>query len=552
MNQRPLALLLTLLVLGAGCRGSEATHEQGVLVVVQEQQPSWIRNFNPLLPSRSARWPTVAGIHEPMMFFNNVKARWEPWLATSFAWGKTYRALRFELRDQVKWSDGEPFTVRDVVFTFQLLRKHPALDLCSVWRFLDDVKADGPRAVLFEFGRPYVPGMRYLAQQPLVPEHIWKNVADPLRFANENPVGTGPFTEVRLFRDQVWELGRNPHYWQPGRPALKALRFPAFSSNDQAILALLHDEVDWSGNFIPAIDRIYVKKDPEHHRYWFPLIAPTVFLYPNNTRAPLDRPDVRKALSMAIDRELLVRVALYDLTKPSDATGLHDAYRAWKNPDAVAQGDWIRFDPARAQTLLDAEGLGRGEDGLRTDGRGKPLALTVSVVSGWSDWVRAAQVIARALRAVGIDAKVKTQDFGAWFESMQKGEFDLAVAWSEDDVTPYGFYRWLMSTETMRPIGQASPANWHRYGSAEVDALLRAFEVSDDEVAQHHASDALQLHFVQYVPAIPLFPNPAWASFNTKRFVGFPSESDPYGAPSPNLEPGYLLALTRIRPRGSP
>jgi len=51
---------------------------------------------------------------------------------------------------------------------------------------------------------------------------VWRHVADPLAFTNPNPVGTGPFTEVRVFRNQVWELGKNPRYWQPGKPAVDA------------------------------------------------------------------------------------------------------------------------------------------------------------------------------------------------------------------------------------------------------------------------------------------------------------------------------------------
>ena len=68
-----------------------------------------------------------------------------------------------------------------------------------------------------------------------------------------------------MFRNQLYELGRNPYYWQPGIPKFDALRFPAFPSNDRANLALVFDEVDWAGNFVPAIDRVFVARATERH-----------------------------------------------------------------------------------------------------------------------------------------------------------------------------------------------------------------------------------------------------------------------------------------------
>ena len=117
----------------------------------------------------------------------------------------------------------------------------------------------------FRFKRVFIPGADDIAAQQIVPEHVWAGLADPVTFPNEHPVGTGPFTEVLTFRSQVFELGRNPHYWQPGRPAVKALRMPALPGNDAANLALIFDEVDWAGNFVPAIDRVYVRRRPEAH-----------------------------------------------------------------------------------------------------------------------------------------------------------------------------------------------------------------------------------------------------------------------------------------------
>jgi peptide/nickel transport system substrate-binding protein len=154
----------------------------------------------------------------------------------------------------------------------------------------------------------FIPGFYYIAQQALVPEHIWKDVRDPVSWANPDPVATGPFTEVTSFETQSYQVARNPHYWQlPDRPRVEAIRFLAFPGNEQAAFALVSGELDWAGSFVPAIDRIFAAEDREHHHYWFPPIDGGVLLYANTTRAPYDDVRVRKALSMAIDRELATR-----------------------------------------------------------------------------------------------------------------------------------------------------------------------------------------------------------------------------------------------------
>ncbi|HYG66041.1 MAG TPA: ABC transporter substrate-binding protein, partial [Anaeromyxobacteraceae bacterium] len=475
-----------------GCTREKPPLPAGVLTVSVEQQSSWIRNFNPLTPATAPRWPTLAGVYEPLYVFNSIRGELVPWLATGYAWHDGARRLRVTLRDGVRWSDGKPFGARDVVFTFELLRRFPALDRRGVWRFLAGATAVDERTVDFGFRRVFVPGLEDVVGQLVVPEHVWKHVADPVTFANETPVGTGPFTEVRSFGRQVYELGRNPRYWQPGKPKVEVLRFPAYPGNDRANLALVFDEVDWSANFVPAIDRVYVGRDPENHRYWFPLTGSTIFLYANTTRAPCDDVRVRKALSMAIDRALLLDVALYRYSRPADATALSDAYAAWRDPEVVAEGGaWLRHDLAAANRLLDEAGHARGPDGLRRLRDGAVWREEVLAVSGWSDWVRAAQVIARNLRELGIDASVRTYDFAAWFQRVQAGEFGLTLGWSFEGPTPYTFYRWLMSSATVKPTGEPAMANWHRYGSPRADALLAAFEQALEPAEQRRLSSEL-------------------------------------------------------------
>jgi peptide/nickel transport system substrate-binding protein len=566
MSRRLLMLGMSLLALGGLVHCSKSPQESAqpspaapataaapvkatALTAIQEQQASWIRNFNPLIAPGTARWPTRAGVYEPLMIYNTLKGEFVPWLATKSEWSADTRKLTLTLRPGVKWSDGQPFTAKDVAFTFELLKKHKALDFAAVWGFLEGVQAKDDTTVEFSLTRPYVPGLVYIVHQPIVPEHKWKGVQDPVTYTNETPVATGPFTEVKVFQNQIFELGRNPHYWQQGKPAVESLRFPAYPGNDQANLALLTGELDWAGSFVPDIDRVFVSKDKENNHYWFPLVGNTTTLYVNTVKKPFDDVRVRKAISMAIDREQIVKVAMYGYTRPSDATALSDAHNRWRSPEAVAAGDWTKFDQAKANALLDEAGLKRGENGMRTLPDNKPMHFDINVVTGWSDWVRAVQLISQNLKQVGIDATLKTYDFSPYFERLQKGEFDISIGWTSDEPTPYHFYRDLMGTETLRPVGEVSARNWNRFGSKEADSLLRAFEGTHDAEEQKKIAGQLQMLFVQNAPAIPLFPGPSWGEYSTRRFTNFPSKENPYAKLTPNSPPENLFVLVEVKPK---
>jgi peptide/nickel transport system substrate-binding protein len=541
---------LALLLLLAACV-APPPERRGVLSVSVEQASAWVRNFNPLLVG-TARWPTRGGIYEPLLIWNAVAAQWVPWLATKYSWSANHLTLTLTIRDDVNWSDGAPFSADDVAFTFELLHRHRALDANAVWDFLAGVQALDARTVELRLARPYVPGLVELAQQPILPAHIWRNVADPVSFTNPDPVGTGPFTEVRVFRNQVWELGKNPRYWQPGEPRFDALRMVAYPSNDQANLALVEGEVDWAGNFVPDIERTFLSRDRQHRGYWYPAIGSTVFLYPNTQRAPLDDARVRKALSLAIDRRRVVAIGLYGYAHPVDGTGLSDLYSAWRDP-AVAADEWVGYDPRAAAALFDAAGWLRGPDGMRHRA-GKPLHFTLEVLSGWSDWVRAAQVITRDLAAAGVAVELRAYEWSAWFQRLQSGEFELAIAcpglaFSFDAPSPYYFYRWIMSSAAARPNGELLPTNWNRFGDARADALLAELERSDDGTREQQLMHELEHRFAAMAPAIPLFANPLWGAFNTRRFVGFPTADDPYAKLSPFSAPENLLVLLNLSPR---
>ena len=521
---------------------------------VGPRQAQFTRSFNPFKSESEARWPTWAGIHEPLIICNRLTGQYTPWLATAYTWSADNLKLRFTLRAGVRWSDGAPFSSRDVAFTFDLLRRFPALDHDMVWSFLASVVAVDGQTVEFTLKRPYTPGLLYVGEQAIVAEHKWKSVADPVAFDDPSPVGTGPFVEVLKFEPTVYELGRNKAYWQAGKPAVDVLRVPLFRSNDEITRALLADRVDWASLFFPDIEKEWVAVDSARHQYWYADSGPTVLLYVNTRQAPFDDPVVRKALSMAVDRVRISRDAMNSYAPPADATGLAESQKRWKDA-ALAQEAWTRRDVVAANRLLDEAGLARGSDQVRVGPPG-PLRYTLNVVQGWTDWVAAAEILRQNLTEAGLAVTVKTLDYNAWDEALRLGRFDLSLGFGSRGPTPYEFYRGQLDGTLVRKAGERTEANFHRLTDAEATKVLRRIEQTSNAAETNALMTDLQRRFVQTAPSIPLFIAPQWGVYNTTRMTGFPSRFRPYanavptGAPRGAYPaPDSLPALLEIRPR---
>lgn len=517
---------------GLAARHAEAqeARDAGFLTGNNEQTNAYIRNFNPLGPAGgSIRWLTQFGMYEPLFIWNTLKSEQVPWLAESWEFNADNTQLTFKLRKGVTWSDGKPFTAKDVEFTWSLFQKFEDLGGNggrTAIVDLDSIEATDDLTVVFTFKNVNTPLVNDIGGQVIVPEHIWKDVKDPVKETNEKPVATGPFTEVVRFDQQIYALGLRDNYWNPDGPTIKGIRVPAYPSNDPLNLALINGELDWTANFVADIDTTFVAKDPEHFAYFFPPVGATVALYMNHTVAPFDDIAVRKAISMAINRQQICDVAMYGYTHPADTTGLSDAFESQKDKDAANAG-WCDYDVDAANKLLDDAGYAKDGD-LRKTKDGKTMSYKLNVVSGWSDWVQSVQIIADSLKEIGIEATVTPLDYTPWVDQVNLGKFEMSIGWGFQGPTVVNTYRALMSTETFRKVGENTGENWSRFKSTDADAALKAFTSTSDEAKQQEASVKLQHIFAESALCAPLFPGPQWGEYNSTRFTGFPDADNPY------------------------
>src|SRR5580693_4152960 len=173
---------------------SSSSGASGVLTIDNESGGTWTCDFNPF--NLSYIGYSLGPVYEPLAFVNTLQSgKITPWLATSWAWSNGNKNLTFTIRKGVKFSNGNPLTPADVVFTFNMLKKYPTLDLNSVWSVLSSVTQQGSDQVLMTFKTVSVPSFYYIADQiGIVDQAVWSKVGNPVNYPDKNPVGTGAFT----------------------------------------------------------------------------------------------------------------------------------------------------------------------------------------------------------------------------------------------------------------------------------------------------------------------------------------------------------------------
>ncbi|MHC6222735.1 ABC transporter substrate-binding protein [Arthrobacter sp. MMS24-S77] len=536
------ALLLTGCAATANKPASSASQSE-LLTIPREDMGTFVRNFNPFSPNVAPM--TQQAIYESLLIFNPADGSTKPWLATEWKAADDGKSITFTLRDGVKWSDGQPLVPEDVAYTFELQKK-----LKGGYDYLDSVTPEGANKVKFSFKSAWSPALFDVGQLTLIPKHIWSTIADPAKYTNENPVGTGPYTQVDKFQAQSFVLTKNPNYWQPGKQKIAGIKMLAFAGNDGANLAAVNGDVDWAPQFMPNIEKTFVSKDPAHRHYWFPPTGSMINWQLNTTKAPFNDVDVRKALSMAVDREQVTKIGMSGYATPADCTGLSGNYETWKNAAVKDNCDWTKLNVDQANKLLDKAGYPKGADGKRTLKDGKPFEFKISVGSASSDWLSVANVISQNLQAVGITAKVDSPDWAAVVAGYEKGDFDTGIVWTANDPNPYKYFAGMMGTSTVKPVGTQAFENYHRFGDPQADALLKDFAAAADQGKQHDIVNKLQVEYDAVAPAVPLFSGPEWGAYNDTHFTGWPTKDNPYATLSVRA-PTTVLVLTTLEPAKS-
>ena len=387
-----------------------------------------------------------------------------PSLASSYEWSEDHKVLTFHLRKDARWSDGVPITAEDVRWTWQA-QTDPAVAWTSSFmkESIRDVEVVDPHTARFHFTRAYAKQLLDANEGVILPKHAWsklpfsrwRNSGDWFR---DHLVVSGPFRLESWAPQQQIVLARNERYFEPGKPYLDRVVIRIIPEQGNQITQLLGGQVDFVTNLLPR-DAERLKTDPDiqllslWHRIY-------VFVVWNNEHPLFDDPEVRRALTLAIDRQALVdtlwgpyaRVAVSPIIA---GVWAHDrSLKPWP------------YDPAEARRILAAKGWRDSDGDGVLDRAGKPFAFELTTNAGNQPRIDAMVIIQEQLKRVGIKVQPRVLEFHTLVHQNNTGEFEATLTGVGMDTSldlRYGFH-----SGSVFPLGD----NIARYRNPEVDRLI--------------------------------------------------------------------------------
>jgi peptide/nickel transport system substrate-binding protein len=534
----PFAALILLLC--AGCRGPAAgaahSFAPGTIVASVRAEP---RSFNRYV-TRDLTSSVIAYLSQgALVRVNRHTQRLDPELAESWELLPDRVTYRLKLRRDVLFSDGEPFSSADVVFSFRAIYDTRGGMLIADSLYLRGeplvVAAVDPLTVTIRFPTPFGPGLRLIEGIPIVPRHRLEAAYRDGRFASawglttppSELAGLGPFVLRRYEPGQRLIFDRNPHYWRRDAdgcvlPAADHVVLEIVPDQDTEQLRMIAGDLDFTQSEIRPSDYALQRRAEAQGRLTLTDLGPGIdgdLLWFNlrpakskDQRSPwLQHVDFRRAVSQAIDRDSFVNTVYLGAAIP--AYGVVSP----GNRDWYAEVPALRYDPAAAGARLDALGLrARDGHGVREDTAGGPVRFSLITQKGNTSLERGAAVIRDGLRQFGIQVDVVELEVGALIQRFGSGDYDaiyfrLLTTDTDPSLNP-DFWLSSGSAHVWNPAQAAPGTAWEQ----EIERLMDDISTSSDQARRVRLFSEVQRIMGREVPVLCFaFPR-LWLAMSTR------------------------------------
>lgn len=411
--------------------------------------------------------------------------RVQPRVAASWQWENDGRTLRVLLRPDVKFHDNIPLTAALVA---EILRPITA-DVSQQSGFpsfadITSIETDGEHELLFHVSR----------FSALLPEDLsfpLTRSTDPDAERPDHSIGTGPYRALPRSGD-TFELQRFDDYYM-GRPAIANVTLRPFATLRQTWSSLLRGDVDMSTD-VPPSSVDFVRNDDVQvvdFKRWYQFL-----LAFNSARGPLQKPEVRRALNLAVDRQRLIERVLQGQATAANGP-IWPGY--WAYDSSVAQ---YPFDPAMASQLLDEAGFPLPAVSDRPGAPPARFRFVCLLPENLSVWERVALEIQRSLFRIGVDVQFKTVSLSEFGASIGARQFDAALVDMISGPTPGRTYIRWRSAATFK-----GSTNTFGYENPQAEELFNVLRRSSNDAAIRTATARLQRVLLDDPPALFL----AWS-----------------------------------------
>jgi peptide/nickel transport system substrate-binding protein len=491
----------------------------GRLVFAQRTEP---KTLNPAIAEDSASREVLHRMMADLIHINRESQRTEPALARS--WTVSADGLRYvlELRQGLRFSDGHAFDAGDVVFTFQAMMDEkvgsPQRDLLILDGKPIVVRQIDAYHVAFELPRPYAAAERLFDGFSILPRHrleqawragklaeVWSLRTPPAEIA-----GLGPFRFKEYVAGQRIVLERNPYYWKADTagnrlPYLTEVDFLQAGTEDMQVMRFESGESDVIGR-VSARNYSVLEKDQQRRGYSLQNLGPGLeynflFFNLNALSQPfLHRRAFRQAVSLAIDREAIVRLVYLGFAAPLSGP-VPPGNKAWIDDQLPRPVRSL----SRARDLLAADGFSWLSDGALKDPQGKRVEFSIVTSSGNPERVEMATLIQDDLKPLGMDVHVVPLEFRSLLDRvLRTHDYDaclLSLASADTDPN-VDMNVWLSSgaTHLWNPQQKSPATAWE----AEIDGLMRRQIVTRNYAQRKPLFDRVQELVMENLPLIPL------------------------------------------------
>src|SRR5436190_17971181 len=382
-----------------------------------------------------------------------------PDLATGWSWNEEGTAVTFALRQGVKWHDGQPFTGKDVVCTFDLLTgkssdKFRVNPRKSWYRNLDQVTANGDYEVTFTLKKPQPAFLTALGSgfSPIYPCHVAP------RDMRQRPIGTGPFKFVEFKPNEYVKVIRNPDYWKKDRPYLDGIEYTIIKNLSTAVLALISGKFDMTFPYSLTVPLLKdVKSQMPQAICEMGPVGLNRALLVNRDKPPFDNPDLRPAMALSLDRQAFIDIItegegdIGGVVQPPPA-GL------WgMSPDLLKE--LPGYDPDVQKNRTQARQI------MQKLGYGPENRLKIKVSARDLPYLRdPAVILIDQLKQVYIDGELETIDTATWFPKVMRKDFIVGITGGQGGPDP--------DQNLHQMYGCGGELNFSGYCSPELDQLI--------------------------------------------------------------------------------
>lgn len=469
-------------------------------------------SFHPYLVSDSASLSYQSMVYTGgLLRLDENTLEYIPNMAESYSISEDGLTFTFNLRQDMKWSDGQPITAHDFQWTYdQVIDPDNEFPYLSQLEFIASYQALDDYTLEVKIDQVYAPALGQMSGliTPL-PKHVWENLdwSDPETNSaiNSPSVVSGPYQLLEWKRDQFAIFKANQSYWYHGPPNIERYTIEIVPDQDIAYQKMKSGETD-TGIITPEnlaearqLDNITVYE-------WWPAVARWSYIGLNMREGfPTHDINVRHGINYAVDKQLLTEEVML-----GQAKRLCSAYpeTSWVyNPDVPC----YEYDPDKAIAEFEQAGY-TFQDGKMLDENGQQLTLTLLYGPNTN---QTRELIALSvqdyLADIGIEVEIQAVEWSSYLEAVQAEEpdWDMAIGTWSATIEPHIMYT-IWAEENIPAL------NFVGYVNKEVEALFEEAGATYDTEFRKGKYQEIQKIIAEEAPYMFLFYNKTWSGQNNR------------------------------------